>query len=93
MPFLPMMIQEATEDVQTVRGEYQLTVGGESDPADTGREEQPERPENGQFACPLCACSTNDRNEIYVHLVTSHRKGRISKCLLSALHDDLERTN
>lgn len=84
------MIEEATEDVQTVRREYQPPVGGETDPVEAGRKGQPVRTENGQFACPLCACSTTDRNEVYVHLVRSHRKSRISESLLSYLYDELD---
>lgn len=82
------MIQGATEDVQTSRGEAQTAIRGSIDPAESGHVKQPVQSDTGLCVCPLCACSTTDRNEIYVHLMTNHRKSRISEVLLSKLCTD-----
>jgi hypothetical protein len=38
-------------------------------------------PEHG-YECPLCDLTSTERNEIYAHLMTSHRKSAISDALL-----------
>ena len=39
-------------------------------------------PVDGTTACPLCAYTGDNRNDVYTHLLTSHRKSSISELLL-----------
>lgn len=37
---------------------------------------------DGGQQCPLCGFSSDDRDDVYVHLMAAHRKSRLSSALL-----------
>lgn len=48
--------------------------------------------ENDRSSCPLCRFTTGDRTDVYVHLMTAHRKSRISEELLTHVATETAQT-
>lgn len=40
------------------------------------------------YACPLCSCSADSENDIYCHLMVSHRKSALAGALLERVDCD-----